>query len=190
MESIDGDVAKYIWGFFLDFDETGLEETGTIAADSTPPPVTAFQQQHCQECLPGNSSEEFRDRCLDFRSIRSLRSVNKFFRDAFDELSGWSCCAIAMKREYLFLKNIKSFQNWNLARQRWASPSGRSGADGGTAGGWTPERRKEAAAMVSRAMEQKKAAVLRRNKILRLLDRGPFTKEEKRLTYEQVCIIQ
>eukprot|EP00536_Pseudo-nitzschia_multiseries_P003131 jgi/Psemu1/301786/fgenesh1_kg.44_\ len=195
MECIDGDVAKHIWGYFLDFDETGSEATKFVATANTGLLLTPFQQQQqqqqlCRECTPSNSSEDLQDRRLDLGSIRSLRSVNKFFRNTFDELSGWSRCAFAMKREYLFLKNIKSFENWNLTRQYWAAPPGRSGTDDDNGGGWTRETRRQAAEMVSRAMEQKKAAVKRRNQILRLLDRGPFTKEEKRLTYEQVCIVQ
>jgi len=191
MEFIDGDIARHIWGFFLHFDET-VTTTETIANNTRRVLLKASQRQRQQKCtLRPSASLDFHDRRIDFRSIRSLRSVNKFFRKNFDELCGWSRCALAMKREYTFLKNIKCFGTWNLRQQPWAvAPGRRATADAAEGRGWTPEKREEAARMVTQAMEQKKAAVSRRNQILRLLNRGPFTMEEKRLTYKQVCVVQ
>ena len=52
----------------------------------------------------------------------------------------------------------------------------------------THEQRKEIGQLVSAAMKNKKALVQRRNHLIRLLDRGPFTKDEKHLTYDQIVI--
>ncbi|VEU37794.1 unnamed protein product [Pseudo-nitzschia multistriata] len=198
MEFADGDIAKHIWGFFLHFDETAPEGP-TAATNSITPLVQTDCKRQKQECCalisPSRSSSSGLDRRLDFRSIRSLRSVNRFFRNTFDEFCGWSRCALAMKREYLYLESRKSFEynkySWNLRQQGPSAPGWSSATvtNSNGEGVWTREKRLEAARMVSLAMEQKKAAVLRRNHILWLLDRGPFTIEEKRLTSTQLCTV-
>lgn len=172
MDLIDGDVAKYIWGFFIEFDES--DPSNTVKTSSIVAPL---------------------DRRVDFQSIQSLRCVNKIFFRAFEEISGWSRCALAIKREYRTLKNDeKFFDNWsfvfrlqtlranhlpsmqdsNATRNHWASR----------------EERRQVGKFVSRAMERKKVSVYRCNQLIQMLDRGPFTQDEKLLIDKVVFAVQ
>lgn len=182
MDLIDGDIAKHIWGFFLEFDD----DNHTIASTS----CTSVERSSTstgteRAAYPEDDDIGILDRRVDFQSIRSLRCVNKFFYNAFEEFCGWSRCALAIKQEYRTLKNDeKSFDNWSFV---FLLPNA---AHNNTSNYWTREQRIQVGKIVSKAMERKKISVYRCNQLIRMLDRGPFTKDEKLLTYKQLCIVR
>ncbi len=180
MDLIEGDIAKNIWSFFLEFDD-----------DQDPPWTTAKKPLS----IPGAL-----DRCVDFQSIRSLRCVNKIFYNAFEEISGWSRCALAIKNEYRNLKNDeKFFDNWScvfrLQTLRSTNHLPSLGQDSSSANNssnnWTTrEERRQVVKFISRAMERKKVSVYRCNQLTRMMDRGPFSKDEKVLTEPCLLVAQ
>ena len=194
MDLIEGDIAKHIWSFFLEFDDGG----GDGDEDSSLPLTKA--KKSCAIVAAAL------DRRVDFQSIRSLRSVNKIFYEAFDEISGWSRCALAIKREYRNLKNDeKFFDNWSLVfrLQSFRATTNNhhhippilqedpNNPASSSQHHWTArEERRQVAKFVSRAMERKKVSVYRCNQLTRMLDRGPFTKDEKLLTETFLLIAQ
>lgn len=191
MDLIDRDIAKNIWGFFLEFDD---DRTFALM------PVISLSD------APETDDDNFRenndgaiialDRRIDFKTIRSLRAVNKFFNNAFEEFCGWSRCAVAIKREYKSLQNnAKSLENWNFGfwaqalRANRPSPTLDSSAAIDTDNNWTIEQRRQVARILSRAMERKKMSVFRSKQLIRMLDRGPFTKDEKLLNNTRFCYV-
>lgn len=192
MDLIDGDIAKHIWGFFLEFDDDN-----TIV--STP---KLYSRSTGNQCSVNNKKDDLvsLDRQVDFQSIRSLRGVNKFFYRSFEEFCGWSRLAVAMKREYRSLMNEeKTFDNWSfvfraqtLRVNHVPSTRGSNAAQNSnhTNNQWTLEQRRQVAKILSRAMERKKVSVYRCNQLIRMLDRGPFSKDEKLLTNKHhICVV-
>ncbi len=173
MALIDEDIAKYIWGYFLEFDDGGDDTDHSTTMDTSP-------------------DESLVNRRVDFRSIRSLRCVNKIFYTAFEEVSGWSRCALMIKREYRNLKNDeKFFDNWNLAiRLQTLRTNHFPPTQNIRNQPVTREERKQVGMFVSKAMERKKVSVYRCNQLIRMLDRGPFTKDEKLLTNQILLVVQ
>lgn len=191
MEVIDGnsDIAKHIWGFFLEFDDDDEHTT------MTPPPSTV---NYCvSETNAGRKHRNNTDRRIDFSSIRSLRSVNKFFCQAFEESCGWSRCALAIRREYQSLQNHHDDEpeSWSFVLQSLrvdhptttATRGGNRHPNRGHS--WTREQRLQVGRILSRAMERKKLSVYRCNQLVRMLDRGPFTKDQKILARPQICVV-
>lgn len=183
MDLIDGDIAKNIWSFFLEFDNDDQND---------PPWSTAKKSLSIASAL---------DRSVDFQSIRSLRCVNKNFYTAFEETSGWSRCALAIKNEYRNLKNDeKFFDNWSfvfrlqtLRPTNHLPPLGQDydNANDTRSNNWTSrEERRQVVKFISRAMERKKVSVYRCNQLTRMLDRGPFSKDEKALTENYLLVAQ
>jgi len=191
MDLIDGDVAKNIWGFFLEFDDNRA-----IASMSVGPPSGLPESDSDNDGDDGNGAKVSLDRRIDFQSIRSLRAVNKFFYNAFEEFCGWSRCALAIKREYRSLQNdANSLDNWNFEFRSQAYRANHPpptlglsiAVDNGS--NWTLEQRQQVARILSRTMERKKLSAFRSNQLIRMLDRGPFTKDEKRLTNTRFCFV-
>lgn len=104
-------------------------------------------------------------------TIRSLRVVNTFFYNAFDEFCGWSRCALAIKREYRILRNNdNSFVTWRFMLRAEAL---RANHHLPTPPGWTREQRRHIGKVVSKAMERKKLSVYRCKQLIWMLDRRP-----------------
>lgn len=185
MDLINQDIAKNIWSFFLEFDN-----------DDRDPPSTAAKKSV--------SIATSLDRCVDFRSIRSLRCVNKIFYNAFEEISGWSRCALAIKNEYRNLKNDeKFFDNWSYVfRLQTLRPTNHlpplaqemnNSNNTSTSRGnhWTTrEERRQVVKFISRAMERKKVSVYRCKQLVRMLNCGPFSNDEKILTENCLLVAQ
>ena len=165
MALIDEDIAKYIWGFFLEFDD-----------DDDTKPSTAMDTQL--------------DRRVDFESIRSLRCVNKLFYNAFQEVSGWSRCALAIKCEYENLKNDeKFFDNWSVTFRLQTLRGNRFFPAQEPLRNHSYEERRQVGKFVSKAMERKKVSVYRCNQLIRMLDCGPFTEDEKQSLSKQLLFV-
>ena len=197
MELIDGDIAKNIWGFFLVFDDNDTTASKPVETPSHEPITKSAHNGSGANDLVSNTL----DRRIDFRSIRSLRAVNKFFYNAFEEFCGWSRCALAIKREYKnLLRTARLFDNWNFVVRAQALRTANSQATLGSTSstnpvnsdeiGWTPEQRRQVGRFVSRAMERRKLSNFRRNQLIRMLNCGPFTKDEKLLTNTTFFVVQ
>ena len=191
MELIDGNIAKCIWGFFLEFDDDGRTASGrTVETLPYPSLIQGDSSDRSNNTKLGHGSNSILlDRRIDFRSIRSLRAVNKFFYNAFEEFCGWSRCAVAIKREY---RSLQKDENWNFvfrAQQQqqqqahWAATTpGSTSLVPSNSNEWTLEQRRQVGFLLSRAMERRKISNFRCNQLIRMLDCGPFTKDEKLLT--------
>ena len=184
MELIDGDIAKNIWGFFLEFDDDS-ESASTLVKLPLYPFFTEGGSNRSNN-TNGHGSNSLESR-IDFRSIRSLRAVNKSFYNAFEEFCGWSRCAVAIKREY---RNLKSDRSWNLESWAQALWQPTSGSTSPPPRDWTTEQRRQVGFIVSRAMERRRLSQLRCNQLIRMLDCGPFTKDEKLVTNTKVIVVQ
>lgn len=177
MDLINQDIAKNIWSFFLEFDNDDRDPPST-AAKKTLSIVTPL------------------DRCVDFRSILSLRCVNKIFYNAFEEISGWSRCAVAIKNEYRNLKNDeKFFDNWSYVfRLQTLLPTNHLSPlsqESNNSNHWTTrEERRQVVKFISRAMERKKVSVYRCKQLVRMLNSGPFSNDEKILTENCLLVTQ
>jgi hypothetical protein len=170
MDVIDGDIAKYIWGFFLEFDDENTipstpMETSSISSGTE----SAMNNKNDND--NDNDNIYSLNRLVDFQSIRSLRVVNTFFYNAFDEFCGWSRCALAIKREYRILRNNdNSFVTWRFMLRAEAL---RANHHLPTPPGWTREQRRHIGKVVSKAMERKKLSVYRCKQLIWMLDRRP-----------------
>jgi len=192
MEFIDDDIAKHIWGFFLEFDDGDDTIQPSHHPMRIPPnPNSDAKNNGGASTLITAGSSWKNNRRVDFQSIRSLRAVNKFFYRAFQDYQGWSRCALAIQREYKSLKNDEqSYDNWNLAS--WVQGSNPQPHNGGT--DRRHHQRQHHAHDLSNQflllawiMERKKVSVYRRNQLIQMLNRGPFTMDEKQplLTYRK-----
>lgn len=184
MELVDGDMAKNIWGFFLEFDDDS--ESASTQVELPLYPFIAESSSNRSNNTNGRRSISLESR-IDFRSIRSLRAVNKFFYNVFEEFCGWSRCAAAIKREYQILMSDGSWNLESWARALWRPTPGSTSPPPSD---WTPEQRRQVGFIVSRAMERRQISQFRCNQLVRMLDCGPFTNDEKLLTNTKAIVVQ
>lgn len=188
MDLINGDIAKNIWGFFLEFDDDRTITSMPVGSASD-----AAEADGDYDTGNSNDATVSLDRHIDFHSIRSLRAVNKFFYNAFEEFYGWSRCALAIKREYRSLQNDDDWNfGYRLQAPRTDHPSPTLGPRVAidTDSNWTREQRRQVARILSLAMQRKNLSVYRSNQLIRMLDRGPFTKDEKLLTNTRFLFVR